>query len=124
MTADDFIADLPAELRKRAVRVRRLVSELAPSASEKVTWDAISVFDKRRGGPIKGSVCQIVHRDNTVRLDFPLGSLMDDPTGLLIQARGSKGKRFVEVGDTTPTNDEIEALIRASLDRPEKPKRL
>lgn len=122
-TADDFIADLPTPLRKRAARVRRLVHELAPKASEKVTWDAVSMFDARRGGPIKGSICQLVHRDGVLRLDFPLGSLMEDPEGLLTATPGRKGKMYVELTAKSPTIAQITTLIRASLDEPEKPKR-
>ncbi|MEL7473760.1 MAG: DUF1801 domain-containing protein [Planctomycetota bacterium] len=123
-TPDEFIADLPLPLRKRAAQLRTLVFELAPHAAERVTWDAISLYDPDRGGPIKGNICQIVHRDGALRLDFPLGSLMDDPNGVLQAQNKRAGKRYVPIGTTTPSLTVIRGLIRASLDRPDKPKRM
>ncbi len=104
--------------------MRRTVFALAPTAAERVAWDAISFFDPARGGPIKGSICQLVYRDDVLRLDFPLGALMDDPTGLLVATPGRKAKRYVELGASRPKLTQIRALIEASLEAPAKPKRL
>ncbi|UYV12451.1 MAG: DUF1801 domain-containing protein [Phycisphaera sp.] len=121
---DDFIMELPAAVRKRAAKVRRLVLDLAPHSAERVTWDAISFFDAERGGPIKGSICQLVHRKGVLRLDFPLGEFMEDPEGVLSGEVGRKGKRFVEIGPTLPRDASIQTLIESSLSAPSKPKRL
>ena len=118
------MTELPASLRRRAAAIRRLAFELAPHAAERVTWDALSIYDPDRGGPIKGSICQIVLRRGVLRLDFPLGEFMEDPSGLLLGQPGRKGKRFVEINATSPSDLEIQALIRASLAGPPKPKRL
>lgn len=123
ISPDDFIADLPKPLRARAASVRRLVYDLAPRSAERVTWDAISIYDPSRGGPIKGSICQIVHRDGDLRLDFPLGALMDDPDDLLTSTPGRKGKKHVVLTPRSPTIAQITALVRASIDAPDKPKR-
>lgn len=123
-TPDDFVADLPAALRKRAARVRTLVFDRAPNAAEKITWDAISFYNPARGGPIKGSICQLVHRDGALRLDFPLGYLMEDPVGLLTASGAGKGKRHVDLTPMKPTIAQLTQLIDASLARPDKPKRL
>ena len=123
-TPDEFIMELPAGVRRRAAAIRRLVLDLAPDSAERVTWDAISIYDPERGGPIKGSICQIVHRRGVLRLDFPLGEFMDDPNGVLSGQAGRKGKRFVEIGANEPSDTVIEGLIRASLTGPPKPKRL
>ncbi|MFI4881067.1 MAG: DUF1801 domain-containing protein [Phycisphaerales bacterium JB064] len=121
---DDFIMGLPVGLRPRAAAIRRLVLEVAPDASERVTWDALSVYDADRGGPIKGSICQLVHRKGVLRLDFPLGEFMKDPGGVLQSEKGRKGKRFVEITPDEPADDVVRRLIRASLAGPPKPKRL
>ncbi len=123
ITPDEFMADLPKPLRVRAARIRRLVFELAPGSTERVTWDAISIFDPSKGGPIKGSICQIVHRNEVLRLDFPLGALMDDPDELLSSTPGRKGKKHIEIGARSPSIAQLTTLIRASLDAPGKPKR-
>lgn|GEM_PF-2618922 len=123
-TPDDFIMELPATVRKRAARLRGLVFDLAPHAAERVTWDAISFYDPDRGGPIKGSICQIVHRKGELRLDFPLGEFLVDPDGVLSGEAGRKGKRFVEIGPTEPSDRVLKALIRSSISAPAKPKRL
>ncbi len=116
--------ELPAAVRKRAAKLRGLVLDLAPHAAERVTWDAISFFDPERGGPIKGSICQIVHRKGVLRLDFPLGEFMEDADGVLSGEAGRKGKRFVEIGPTEPGYGTLRGLIEASLAGPPKPKRL
>lgn len=123
-TPDEFMLELPAALRRRAASIRRLVLELAPHAGERVTWDAISIYDPGRGGPVKGSICQIVHRRDVLRLDFPLGEFMEDPQGLLQGEAGRRGKRFVPISADEPSTADIERLIRASLAAPPKPKRL
>lgn len=123
-TPDGFIMELPASVRKRAAKLRGLVLDLAPHAAERVTWDAISFFDPERGGPIKGSICQLVHRKGVLRLDFPLGEFMEDPEGVLSGEVGRKGKRFVEIGAKEPGDAALKALIKASLAAPPKPKRL
>lgn len=123
-TPDDFIMELPSTVRKRAAKLRGLVLDLAPHAAERVTWDAISFYDPDRGGPIKGSICQLVHRKGVLRLDFPLGEFMDDPQGVLSGEPGRKGKRFVEIGPKEPGDGTLKALIKASLAAPPKPKRL
>lgn len=118
------MAELPRSLLGRAARVRRLILEAAPHAEERVTWDAISFFDPEEGGPIKGSICQLVHRKGVLRLDFPLGYLMEDPDGVLTTDKARKGKRFVVIEPTRPTLAQIRTLIRASIDAPPKPKRI
>lgn len=123
-TPDEFMMEVPASLRRRAASIRRFVLELAPHAAERVTWDAISIYDPDRGGPVKGSICQIVHRRGALRLDFPLGEFMDDPSGLLQGEAGRRGKRFVPIGAEEPSAADVERLIRASLAAPPKPKRL
>jgi hypothetical protein len=123
-TPDEFIMELPLAVRKRAARVRGLVLDLAPHAAERVTWDAISFLDPERGGPIKGSICQLVHRKGVLRLDFPLGEFMQDADGVLSGEAGRKGKRFVEIDAGKPDDKTLETLIRASLATGPKPKRL
>ena len=115
---------LPASLRPRAARVRSLVFELCPRCAERVTWDAISFYDPTQGGPIKGSICQIVHRGDALRLDFPLGYLIDDPEGLLSEEKGRKGKRFIALSARTPAIATLKQLILASAMAPPKPKRI
>lgn len=123
-TPDEFMMELPASLRPRAASIRRLVLELAPHAAERLTWDAISIYDPDRGGPVKGSICQIVHRRGVLRLDFPLGEFMEDPRGLLRSEAGRRGKRFVQIDVDEPSEADLRSLIRASLAAPPKPKRL
>ncbi|MEO1007083.1 MAG: hypothetical protein AAFX79_00785 [Planctomycetota bacterium] len=124
LTPDEFVLEVPASVRTRAASLRRLVLDLAPFAAERVTWDAISFYDPRRGGPIKGSICQLVHRRGVLRLDFPLGEFMDDPEHVLSSEGGRRGKRFVALGESWPDDRTVESLIRAALAAPPKPKRL
>jgi hypothetical protein len=85
----------PAPLRDIARELRSLVAAAAPQASERVSWGGLTYYDSRRGGPVRGGICQIeVHVDH-VRLSFIHGIHLPDPEGLLQGDRLSK--RYVRL---------------------------
>lgn len=74
---DAYYAALPADLRELAERLRRLVKDAAPRASEAIKW-GMPVFEHR------GMLCYICGNDGYVRLGFyKQGVYLSDPDGLL-----------------------------------------
>lgn len=112
---EEFVSDLPANVRPIVAELRRLVFDTVPHATERVIWDAISFHDAERGGPIQGGICQIVVRDGVVRLDFVHGASLPDPHELLNVEKGRKAKRFAtfEPGKKLPAGA-LRALIKAA----------
>jgi hypothetical protein len=78
-----FLERKPEALQEIVFELRNLVAEIAPYATEKIQWRGLSYYDARRGGTVKGGICQIeVHADH-VRLAFIHGAFIPDPQGLL-----------------------------------------
>jgi len=116
-TPDQFVAELPAALRKRVASLRRLVLDLCPDTAERVSWGGLSYFDAARGGPVSAGICQIVVRDGAVRLDFIHGASLPDPHGLLRCEEGRKAKRFVPIFSANePAREHLRELVRAAAE--------
>jgi hypothetical protein len=108
---------LPAETRRLVLALRDVVRRTVPHAEESLLWGGLSYHRPQVGGRVKGAVCQIVVKDDQVRLDFIHGIRLADPCGLL-QGDGVS-KRFVPIGTAADAGrPEITALVReaAALD--------
>jgi hypothetical protein len=90
-----WLAFKPVEHADIAMGLRDLVLSSVPSAAERILWRGLSYHDPRRGGPVKGSLCQIEFHPGHVRLSFIHGAFLPDPDGLLEGDR--KAKRFVKL---------------------------
>jgi hypothetical protein len=112
-----FVEGLPIDVRQVVVALRKVVLRTAPEVEESFLWGALSYHRPHVGGRVKGAVCQIVVRDDQVRLDFIHGIRLPDPHGLL---RGDRlSKRFIPILTAADAErPEIAALIReaAALD--------
>ena len=54
----------PEALKEIVFELRNLVAEIAPYATEKILWGGLSYYDAKRGGTVKGGICQIeVHAE-------------------------------------------------------------
>lgn len=85
----------PQDQADIAMGLRDLVVSLVPQAEERILWRGLSYHDPQRGGPVKGSLCQIEFHPGHVRLSFIHGAYLQDPWGLLQGER--KAKRFVRL---------------------------
>jgi hypothetical protein len=84
-----------SELRDIALELRNVVASACPFATERILWRGLSYHDSRRGGPVKGAICQIELESDHVRLSFVHGARLAHP-GLLL--RGDRlSKRYVEI---------------------------
>jgi hypothetical protein len=105
----------PAPLRDIALELRSLVAAAAPQASERVSWGGLTYYDSRRGGPVRGGICQIeVHADH-VRLSFIHGIHLPDPQGLLQGDRLNKRYVRIDSYENAPW-EALKLLIEAAAD--------
>jgi hypothetical protein len=88
--------------------LRDLLISVAPQAEERILWRGLSYHDPSRGGPVKGSLCQIEFHPGHVRLSFIRGAFLPDPDGLL--EGKAKAKRFVKL--FTYRNVPWDSLVR------------
>ncbi len=108
-----FLERRPEALKDIVFELRNLVAEIAPYATERILWGGLSYHDARRGGPVKGGICQIeIHADH-VRLSFIHGAFLEDPVGLLQGDRLAKRYVRIESYESAPW-EACADLIRAS----------
>lgn len=110
-TPEQFLAAYPPAMRAIAERLRRLVRETVPTASEHVYpgWKALGYRD-----PQSGYFCGIFPQADHVRVLFEHGAALPDPDHIL--TGGTRQVRYIEVRDL----DEIpvgpvQRLLRAAL---------
>jgi hypothetical protein len=97
------------------LEVRNIVAEVAPDATEHIQGRGLTYFDASRGGHVSAGICQILLREDRVRLAFIHGAFLPDPQHLLRNEGERIAKRFVDI-DTYDTArwEELRDLIRAS----------
>jgi hypothetical protein len=92
---DSFLTRAPLDLREIVLELRNLVAAACPEATERILWGGLSYHDSRRGGPVKGAICQIELERDHVRLGFIHGVRLADPQALFQGDRLSK--RYVAI---------------------------
>ena len=108
-----FLERKPEALKDIVFELRNLVVEIAPNATERILWGGLSYHDARRGGPVKGGICQIEIHDDHVRLSFIHGAFLEDPQGLLQGDRLAKRYIRLELFESVPW-EACADLMRAS----------
>lgn len=98
--------DLILELRSQIFKITQQACEVFHSRG-------LSYYFADRGGPVSAGICQIVIKEDHIRLGFVHGSFLPDPAGLLEGDR--KAMRYVRITsyDQAPWNDLVH-LIEAS----------
>jgi hypothetical protein len=110
-----FLSGLSPEARNLVRPLRTLVRRVIPQAEESVVWGSLSYHRPAVGGRVKGSVCLIVVKKGSVRLDFIHGVRLADPSSLLHGHQVSK--RFVTIETTADAErPEIAALIQQAAE--------
>lgn len=110
-SAEEFLTQYPPEVRALAQRLRALVRETVPTASEHVYqgWKALGYRD-----PQSGYFCGIFPQPDHVRLLFEHGAALPDPDGLLTGT--TRQVRYVEVRNARDIRPgPIQGLLRAAL---------
>jgi hypothetical protein len=106
-------AHLPPDWLDLILELRSQVFKIAPQACEVFHSRGLSYYYDQRGGPVSAGICQIVVKEDHIRLGFVHGSFLPDPAGLLEGDR--KAMRYVRLTsfDQAPWSDLIR-LIEAS----------
>jgi hypothetical protein len=114
---EGFLGFVAPHLRDIALELRNVVSAACPSATERILWGGLSYHDSRKGGPVKGAICQIELARDHIRLSFIHGARLADPASLLQGDRLSKRHVVVRSYEDTPW-EELRQLIEeaAQLD--------
>jgi hypothetical protein len=99
---ESFLARVPLDLREIVLELRNVVASVCPEATERILWGGLSYHDSRRGGPVKGAICQIELERDHVRLGFIHGVRLADPNALLQGDRRSKRYVVIRIYDEVP----------------------
>jgi len=108
---EEILEGLPEEVRALAERLRGLVREGLPGATEHgyPGWRGIGYRDERAG-----YLCGIFPRRDSVRLLFEHGAALPDPEGLF--TGGGSQTRYAEIrpGDPVP-GGKIRRMLEAAV---------
>ena len=113
---EDILRDHPLEIQAIANRLRSLLKELVPEASEKayLRWRGIGYRH-----PAAGYFCGIFPQQGEGRLLFDWGVLLPDPDGHL--SGEGRQVRYLSITDLTEVvRAAITALIQAALALPDR----
>ena len=114
MSPEDILAEHTPEVRALAERLRQLIRETVPEASEAAypVWHGIGYRH-----PETGYFCAIFPLEDEVKLGFEFGVLLPDPAGLL-QGNGRQ-VRYVHLrGPKDIRVRPLKALLRAAANLP------
>jgi hypothetical protein len=117
---ESHLADESADVRRLALRLRRMILTSVPRAAEAIRFNALCYYhDGAAFGAIGGNICMIEVRrmkhESRMLLSFIQGASVQDPHGLL-RGKG-KAKRFVPIPSLAAADDpRIGALVRAAAD--------
>jgi len=95
------------------LEIHGIVAAVNPQATERLDRSGVTYFDANRGGPVTAGICQVLLREDHLRLSFIHGALMPDPQHLLVK-EGRLAKRYLVIKsyDTAPW-EQIKVLIEA-----------
>jgi hypothetical protein len=117
---DAHLAGESADVRRLALRLRRMILSRVPRAAEAIRFNSLCYYhDGVPFGAIGGNICMIEVRPTRqqprVLLSFIQGASVKDPHGLL-RGKG-KAKRFVPIPSLVAADDpRIDALVRAAAE--------
>lgn len=99
-------------------RVRELVHEADPDVVEEIKWVKKT---NPAGVPTwvhDGIVCTGEVYKANVKLTFPAGAALDDPSGLFTSSLGGNARRAIDLGEGAELDaDAFRALVRAAVAR-------
>ena len=111
LTPEQFLASYPLDIKGLAERLRSVIRETVPTASEQVYpgWKALGYRDSQ-----SGYFCGIFPQSDHVRLLFEHGAALPDPDRVL---KGTTRQvRYLEVWDAEKIPIRaIQRLLRAAL---------
>jgi hypothetical protein len=110
---DAFLASYEAPIRSLALRLRKLVREVEPTALEQIDKPA-KLLAYGYSATYGGTICVIMPYPGWVNLGFPRGVDLPDPTGLLTGT--GKRARHVKVRQARDVDaPALRALLKAAV---------
>jgi hypothetical protein len=95
--------------------LRNIIASVSPDSDEEFQRGGMTYFDASRGGHVSAGICQILIREDYIRLAFIQGVFLPDPHSLLSVEGNRIAKRFVDLYDFNGVPwEKVEDLIRAS----------
>lgn len=108
-TIDRIIADLNDWRGAALARVRRLVHEALPAVVEDVKWRGVPVWS------CEGILCTGETYRAVVKLTFPKGASLPDPSGLFNASLEGNVRRAIDIHDgEEPEGEALKALLLAA----------
>ena len=105
---DLFMSRLTSPLDEVAARLRALIRELVPEATESIKWRNLHY-------ELNGGLCMVATARGYLRLEFFKGSSLPDPQRIL-EGSGKAGGRHVKIADLdTVGRKEVRNLIAAAV---------
>jgi hypothetical protein len=99
---EQFLKFSPPEIREIVFELRDLVWRACPNATERILRGGLSYHLSEKGGPVKGSICQIELDKDRVRVSFIHGVRLSDPDSLLSGDRISKRSLAIKSFNSAP----------------------
>ena len=113
---DDIINNLPSWKGKKLAQIRAVIREADPSVVEEIKWRKPS---RPEGVPVwthHGNICIGEALKNAIRLTFPNGASLSDPTDLFNTRLNSKTVRAIDFGENDAVDEaELSALIAEAV---------
>ena len=114
ITAEDIVANHSPEVRRLVERLRTLITETVPPATEHPypVWHSIGYRH-----PQQGYFCGIFPQQDQVKVGFEYGLLLPDPEGLL-QGSGKRVRYMHVLNLGELKEDALKALLLAAINLP------
>jgi hypothetical protein len=115
---DAIIASKPDWRGQKLAELRAIILRAVPEITEEVKWKMPS---KPLGSPtweVNGIVCVADYLKKAVRLTFPKGAQLSDPTGLFNARLDSKVARAIDFFETENLDEEaLEQILQDAAKR-------
>jgi len=93
--------------------LRNIIASAAPNATEVMHSRGMSYYHAERGGTVSAGICQIVIREDHIRLAFIHGAFLPDSKGLFEGT--SRYKKYIRIYSYEEAPwDDLKELIAAS----------
>ena len=108
---DDIINNLPGWKGEKLAQIRAVIRQADPRIAEEIKWRKPS---RPEGVPVwthDGNICIGEALKNAMRLTFPNGASLSDPSGLFNRRLDSKTVRAIDFGE----NDTVDEAALSAL---------
>ena len=108
---------MSGDWREQAVsRVRSLILEAEPDATEDVKWRKASNPDGVPTFSLDGLICTVETYRDKIKLTFAKGASLDDPTGIFNASLDAGTRRAIDVFECDEVDeDAFVALVREAV---------